>query len=245
MKLRVLLADDEKMARKRLRRLLETLGCEIVAECSSGADAMGQLDPERIDVAFLDIDMPEITGLEVSEIAAVRGVPVVFVTAHEQHAVEAFARGAAHYLLKPVDAARVEQALARVRPVQRSAARLALPVGNDMVLVDPTAISHALYDGHLVTLWADGKDYVLSESLSELEARLNPTTFVRVHRRALVNLEKVERLNTLSSGSTVAIVGGVLSGWIAATVTLPCMPIPCMPIPIPCPRRCPWPCPHR
>ena len=86
--LRVIVADDEKMARKRVTRLLEQLGNTVlVAECRSGDEVLRHLDPAHVDVALLDVDMPGMNGLETARLAALRGVPVIFLTAHEQHAV--------------------------------------------------------------------------------------------------------------------------------------------------------------
>ena len=90
--LRVLFVDDEKMARRRLRRLLESLkGVRVVAEHATAEAALADLEPSRVDVALLDIDMPGVDGLELAALARRRGVPVIFVTAHAKHAVEAFA----------------------------------------------------------------------------------------------------------------------------------------------------------
>lgn len=212
--LRVVIADDEKMARKRLRRLLEALGgVEIVAECRSGEEALTHLDASKVDLAILDIDMPGIDGLETAALAARRGVPVVFVTAHAQHAVAAFDRGAAHYLLKPLEPTKLEEALARVRgeapsPAPSSPERIVLTVGGDACFVEVSSISHALYDGSLVTVHAGEKSWLSDESLQELEGKLIGGEFVRVHRRALVNLQHVERLRSMPSGGYTAIMKG-------------------------------------
>lgn len=211
--MRLLIADDEKMARRRLRRLLEALGEEIVRECKDGEEALAALDPGAIDGALLDIDMPGATGLELARIARERGVPVIFVTAHEGHAVEAFQTEAVHFLLKPIDAARLAEAIARLRERARAApraapARLGLRVGDDVVLVDRPTITHALYDGALVTVhvWEDGqaRAHLSDHSLSDLEALLGGDPFLRVHRRALLNLDHVQRLVAQPSGGYVA-----------------------------------------
>jgi len=209
--IRILIADDEKMARRRLSRLLEALGgVEIVEACRTGEEALALLHPERVDLAILDIDMPGIDGLEVAQLAAQRGVPVIFVTAHQQHAVAAFERGAVHYLLKPVEAARLEEALDRARSTRGDARphRIALSAAGDVVLVDIDSISHALFDGNLVTVFAAGKSWLTDKSLQELTASLPASDFVRVHRRALLNLAHVERLRPLPSGGYTALLKG-------------------------------------
>ena len=105
--LRVLFADDELMARRRLRRLLSDMpGVEIVAECASGEEVLATLDRADVDLVLLDVRMGELSGLDVSDVAADLGVEVVLVTAHPEHAVSAFERGAIDYVLKPVAAVR-------------------------------------------------------------------------------------------------------------------------------------------
>ena len=221
--LRVVVADDEKMARKRVIRLLESLGSvQLVAECRSGEEVLSHLDPGQVDVALLDIDMPGMTGLDVAQVAAARGVPVIFLTAHEQHAVAAFEQGAVHYLLKPVDAAHLARALERVRAVAKAGpprsapadegashtglpARVALSVRGDVVLLAPAAITHGLYDGQLVTVHTAECAYITDESLQDLEARVASPSMLRVHRRALLNLARVERLRGQPTGGYVAV----------------------------------------
>ncbi|MBO6935979.1 MAG: response regulator transcription factor [Deltaproteobacteria bacterium] len=206
--LRVLIADDEKMARKRLRRLLETAGgVTIVSEARSGEEAAAALDPESIDAAILDIDMPDLDGLQLAELAGRRGIPVIFVTAHEQHAVKAFATGATHYLLKPLALPELDAALARVRDraSPRTPERIALTVGDDVHLVPTASISHAVFDGTLVTVHAEGREWLSSDSLQDLERKLAGGDFLRVHRRALVQLAHVERLEPLPSGGYNAV----------------------------------------
>lgn len=218
-KLRVLIADDELMARKRLRRLLTAMAdVELVAECCDGEEALEQLDASRVDVALLDIQMPGLSGLDVSKLAADRGVPIVFATAHEEHALAAFETGAVDYVLKPIDVARLTLALGRVRERRNTAqlsaepdepttapARLALTVRGHVRLVKPTDISHAELDGELVSVWIAGEELITELSLTDLERRLPDGLFERVHRRALLNLDRVERLEPVASGGYLAV----------------------------------------
>jgi two-component system LytT family response regulator len=217
--LRVLIADDELMARKRIRRMLSAIpNLQVVAEASSGDEALGLLDSLDIDLALLDIQMPGKTGLELTDLAAEWGVEVVFTTAHPEHAVEAFDKGVADYVMKPVQESRLATAISRVRqrlaspPASSSDAsklprsdRLALSVGTEVRLVDPLDISHAEIDGELVTVWV-GKEAILTDlSLQQIERKLPQGQFERVHRRALINLSKVLRLRPLPSGGYLAI----------------------------------------
>ncbi|MCA9595592.1 MAG: response regulator transcription factor [Myxococcales bacterium] len=205
------------MARKRMRRLLSAIAdVEVVAECTSGEQALSELDERDVDVAFLDIRMAGASGLEVSEAAVELGVEVVFTTAHPEHAVVAFEQGAADYLLKPVEAERLAAAVARVRerlsraaaPRSESLDRVALEVRGELRLVDPGDVSHAVHDGQLVTVWVGAESILTELSLSELERKLPSGSFERVHRRALVNLRFVERLSPMASGGYRATLRG-------------------------------------
>ena len=216
--LRVLFADDEQMARRRIRRLLESIeGVEIVAECPSGEAALAELERIDIDVALLDVQMGAVSGLDVSEVAAELGVEVVFTTAHPAHAVTAYDRGAVDYVLKPVEAERLATAIARARarveahapserdgPAKGSLDRLALEVRGEVRLVRPDDVSHAVLEGELVTVWVGREAIVTELALNDLARRLPSPPFERVHRRAIVNLERVERLRPLPTGGYLA-----------------------------------------
>ncbi|MGC4114056.1 MAG: LytTR family DNA-binding domain-containing protein [Myxococcales bacterium] len=217
--LRVLIADDELMARRRLRRLLEGLPeVEVCAECADGPQVLREAATSEADVLLLDIQMSGLDGVETVRRLGPGGPTVIFCTAHSEHAVDAFEVGAVDYLLKPIDAPRLEKALERVRSRlalrkfrdqqarQRKPAelrRLPISTRQGIVLVDPLTISHALLDGELVTIATSQGDYLTDSPLQELEERL-PATFMRVHRRALLNLEKVVRLEPADTGGFVA-----------------------------------------
>lgn len=211
--MRVLIADDERMARRRMRRLLEAIGeLDVVAECESGDEALSALNGDAIDVAILDIQMPGLSGLDVSRLAAERGVPIIFATAHPEHAAEAFDQGVVDYVRKPIDAGRLSLAIERLRDrlarspeASPSLERIAFTVRGEVRLVSPDDISHATLDGALVTVWARGEALVTELSLQEIERRLPGGRFERVHRRALLNLERVDRLRPLESGGYVAL----------------------------------------
>jgi DNA-binding LytR/AlgR family response regulator len=212
--LRVLIADDEETARRRLKRLLSAIeGIEVVAECTSGEAALLELDRTEVDAAFLDVRMGKVSGLSVAELAAELGVEIVLVTAHPDHAVDAFERGAADYVLKPVEPERLSAAALRVRQrIEASAAprttpidRLAVSVRGEVRLIRPADVSHAVLDGTLVTLWAAGEALLTELSLQDLDRKLAFGPFERVHRRALLNLEHVERLKPLPTGGYLAV----------------------------------------
>ncbi|MCU0671780.1 MAG: LytTR family DNA-binding domain-containing protein [Myxococcota bacterium] len=222
MRLRTLIADDEQMARKRVRRLLEGRDdVEIVAEVASGEAALATLESIEVDLAILDVQMPGLSGLDVSSAAAELGVHVVFTTAHSEHAVQAFERGAVDYVMKPLDEARLALAIERVKargvaeaaPTSSPSAttetapfdRLALRVRGEVRLVRVEDVEHATLEGELVTVVAKGERLLTELSLQELERRLVGPSFWRVHRRALLNLAHVERLRPLPTGGYVAV----------------------------------------
>jgi two-component system LytT family response regulator len=161
--LRVLVADDEAVARRRLVRLLGALpGVALTAECASGEETLRRVADGGVDVVLLDIQMPGLTGVEALNLLPADGPAVVFVTAHPDHAVAAYDGGAIDYLLKPVEAARLAKALERARSREESrrrpTSRLALPTRRGIVLLDPASISHALLENELVTIHAaDGE----------------------------------------------------------------------------------------
>jgi two-component system LytT family response regulator len=222
--LHVLVADDEAIARKRLVRLLAAMPDVTVAgECADAHEVLEQVRAGGIDVVLLDIQMPELSGIEALQLFPADGPVVIFCTAHTAHAVTAFDLGAIDYLLKPIEAARLRKALDRARDrdarrryvdelarfksrgdQEKPLDRLALPTRQGIVLLDPLAVSHAELDGELVTVHTADAQYLSALSLQELESRLPGERFARVHRRALVNLEHVVRLEPNEVGGYTA-----------------------------------------
>lgn len=213
MTLRVLIVDDEALARARLARLLEPLAdVEVVAECESGEEALSLLAEEPVDVLLLDISMPGLTGLEIKALLGDDAPYVIFATAHPEHALEAFDLGAVDYVLKPIAADRLKKALDRARQVRGRSptapaappSRLAVAARGVVRLVDPATITHAEHDGALVTIFLkDGEKLLTDQTLSDLERRLPEDRFERVHRRAIVNLSLLDQLEPLPNGGYV------------------------------------------
>ena len=216
--LRVLVADDEAIARKRLARLLGDMpDVELVGQCADAHQVLAALRDTDPDVVLLDIQMPDLSGLDAPKFFPPGGPSVVFCTAHPAHAVSAFDVGAVDYLLKPIDGPRLRKALDRVRERTPGAAaspspsleRLALPTRQGIVLLDPREITHALLADELVTVYTQAQTYLSALSLQELEGQLGGGSFVRVHRRALLNLAHVVRLAPNEVGGYLAeTVGG-------------------------------------
>jgi two-component system LytT family response regulator len=213
--LRVLVADDEAIARKRLLRLLTAMpDVEIAGECVDAREVLARVRVGDVDVVLLDIQMPELSGLEARQLFPGDGPRVIFCTAHATHAVAAFDVGAVDYLLKPIDGGRLRKALDRARQRGDTAApdraatpsidRLALPTRQGIVLVDPSDVTHAQLADELVTVYTGSHAYLSALSLQELESRLPAATFVRVHRRALLNLKHLVRLEANEVGGYLA-----------------------------------------
>jgi two-component system LytT family response regulator len=219
--LRVLVCDDELMARKRVLRLLSELpGIEATFECESGEQVLAKLADEDVDVAILDINMPGLSGLETVMQMPEDRPYIVFLTAHPEHAVQAFDVGAVDYLLKPVDDARLAKAITRARqsldqghaaerepgvvPAASKPGKLAIATHDGAALVNPGDVTHATFDGALVTVHTADRSILTDDTLQDLEAKLPPGPFERVHRRAIVNLDHVDRLESVDSGGYVA-----------------------------------------
>ena len=205
----VLVADDEKLARQRLVRLLgEIDGVSIVAECTNADEVLAAVKEKDVDVALLDVEMPGLSGMEAFAMMGPRAPFVVFCTAHASYAVEAFDRGAADYVLKPVDPERLRTAIdrARARMGKNAPGRLAIATQSGVVLVDPRSVTHATLDGALVTIFTKtGERHLSDDSLNELEKKL--PHMLRVHRRALVALDHVTKLEPRATGGYVARIG--------------------------------------
>jgi DNA-binding LytR/AlgR family response regulator len=205
-----MVVDDEEPARRRLVRMLAALenegeGVEVAGEAENGLAAIAALERARPDLLLLDIEMPELDGIE---LVARHGYlpPVVFVTGHDQHAVRAFDLHAVDYLLKPVRPERLAEALrrarARIQPAADSfcalaaAGRAVAPASVPRIVTRSRGMIR-LFDARAVTRFAaahkytvftlDGEEHLCEEALSTLVARLRPYGFIRVHRAELVN----------------------------------------------------------
>ena len=219
MDLRTLVVDDEQLARDELCFQLGQIGgVEVVGQAANGIEAIEALERLRPDIAFLDIQMPGLTGFEVARhvVATGQATHVVFVTAFDQYAVEAFEVNAVDYLLKPVERARLEHAVQRVRvrldagtPLnehlekivrmvgdrQQRRGQVAVKVGERFLLVQADDVIYASLNGDTISIVtgqvAGTSNY---RTLDELQASLNPDVFWRVHRSHLVNINKIKEI---------------------------------------------------
>jgi DNA-binding LytR/AlgR family response regulator len=196
--IRALLVDDEAPARSELRYLLNTHGdVEVVGEAASAGEALELARSVHYDVVFLDVEMPGLTGIQAAPLVRERRDPpaVVFVTAHAEYAVDAFAVEAFDYLLKPVDPERLARVLERVRERTVESAvpveKLAVVAGAGTELLDYDQVHYVQADGDYSRVHTYDRSYLCTASLGELEERLPSSRFARIHRSYLVNLAKV------------------------------------------------------
>jgi len=240
--LQVLIVDDEKLSRRRLRRLLaRDTSLELVAECPTAEDALRCLDQHPIDIVFLDIQMPGMDGFTLLEsVGSRRSWCAIFVTAHDNFALRAFDVQAFDYLLKPYDDARLSEAVRRAKvhlmnsvssqphslplPVNPSVPpmtyyrdRLAVRVGDGLVLLRTEQIDWIEAADNYVNLHCGGETHTIRETMNSLQKTLDPRKFLRIHRSTIVNMDRVKALQpwfrgdyrvVLSTGATLILSRG-------------------------------------
>jgi two-component system LytT family response regulator len=213
--MRAYLVDDERLAIERLKRMLEATGrVTVVGTAIDPEAALDFLRSHAVDVLFLDIQMPALTGFELLE-RLDTGVAVVFTTAYDRYAVDAFGVNSVDYLLKPIEAERLDRALDKLerfagqpRPDVRALARelaaqlspgrrlerIASRVGERTTVLDVARIGHFTSKDKLTFAVVNGHEHVIDHTLTELEARLDPRRFARIHRATIVNIALVQEL---------------------------------------------------
>jgi two-component system LytT family response regulator len=221
MRLKTLIVDDEPVARKVLREELELLeDIELVAEADSGIGALDQIARHRPDLVFLDLQMPAMGGLDVvRRLKHGDHIPViVIVTAYDQFAIQAFEAGAIDYLLKPVGQERLAEAVERakrltardaaervaqlqeiVEPAGQRTKKIVGRVGEEYFLLNGDEVYAFQAEGDLVWIITAKRKYLATQTLKVLQDRLQDTSFRRIHRNALVNIDHVRKMSTLSS----------------------------------------------
>jgi len=210
--------DDESLARERIREMLEgDPEIEIVGDCANGKEAIQAISKLKPDLIFLDVEMPGIDGFQVLQSLEAAEMPVViFVTAYDQYAVRAFDTFALDYLLKPFDRERFERSVRRAktqllkisdsmnerilsaleqiktRPVHLE--RLVIKMNGHVFFIKAAEIDWLEAEGNYVRLHAGKESYLLRDTISALEAQLDPKQFLRVHRSAIVNIDRIQEL---------------------------------------------------
>jgi two-component system LytT family response regulator len=234
-RIRVLVADDEPLARRGVRQLLARYDdVEVVGECRNGPETLRALDTLSPDLLFLDVQMPEMDGFEVIEAVGIQRMPTtVFVTAHDNFAIQAFEAHALDYLVKPLHVGRFEATMARVRErlklihdselarrleallaAERAAHQkngvehLAVPTCTGELLIATSEIDWIEAEDYYSRLHVGLKTYLIRESLTSLQNRLNPRDFARVHRSVIVRLDRVREVRTEESGGEIILQNG-------------------------------------
>lgn len=213
--MKILLVDDENLARQRLQRLLQDqANYEVIGEAANGAQALAQCEHLQPDTVLMDIRMPGMDGLEAARELAQWPVPpaVIFCSAYDDHALEAFSVHAVDYLLKPVRQERLLEALQRATrgnraQLQQWAApdttqnrKIPVKVGNETHLIAISEILFFAADQKYVRLKTAQSEYLLEQSLKDLEQQLGPT-FLRIHRNALVAVDQIAGLQRHDDGT--------------------------------------------
>jgi two-component system LytT family response regulator len=226
--MKVMVVDDEPLARRRLKAMLaEQSDIEVVAEYEDPEDALKVLPDSEADVLFLDIQMPKLDGFQMLDRLGSRPPPfVIFVTAHAEHAVRAFDTDATDYLLKPYDRERLERSLDRARAALAATDatnggelgtqvrqlvdqlrertvyldRVAVTMGRRTYFVSTRAIDWVQADRNYLRLHVGTKCHLIRSTISGIESRLDPTQFARVHRSFIVRIDHVKELRALVSG---------------------------------------------
>ena len=231
MKIRVLLVDDEPLARERIRKLLEKeADIELAGECSDGASAVEAIREHAPDLVFLDVQMPELNGFAVLErLGAVALPAVIFVTAHDQFALKAFEIHAVDYLLKPFDVVRFQTALNRARDLLRqkqsgdlnqrltalladvrpekakAVERIAVKSSGRVVFVKVEDIDWIEAADNYVSLHVGAEEHLHRETMASIEAELPTSQFMRISRSTIVNVDRIKELQPLFHGEYAVI----------------------------------------
>ena len=216
--LNAIIVDDEAPARSELRFLLDEVGgVEVTAEAANVREAIEKLKEYPCDVMFMDVNMPEATGLQLAEALQHLKFPpaVVFVTAYSEHALDAFKVSAIDYLVKPVETERLAQAIARVREQvaphlqAHKSERIPVEKGGKKILIGIDKIRFVMARDDYAYLQTDTDRYFSTVSLAQLEKGLDGHGFFRVHRGYLVNLSMVEEIESVSGGTLLLTLNGV------------------------------------
>ena len=229
--IRTLIVDDESLARERLKRFLASeRDLELVGECAAGDEAVATIRTLRPDLVFLDIQIPELDGFGVLKAVGVAEMPaVIFVTAYDRYALQAFDVNALDYLLKPYNRERFRKAVERARShlsngakgeldarllsllenfkaePPRHVERLMIKSSGRVFFLRTEELDWIEAEGNYVRLHAGRESHLLRETMNRLASKLDPDKFLRIHRSTLVNIERIKELQPLFSGDYVVI----------------------------------------
>jgi two-component system, LytTR family, response regulator len=230
MKIRVIIVDDEPLAREGIRTFLaEEPDSQVIRECADGAEAVRAIEQRRPDLVFLDVQMPRLNGFDVLEALAADCAPlVIFTTAHDEHAIRAFEVNALDYLLKPFSQARFRAAMQRareqlaaragvadprlaallagLRAETQRAPRVLVKSADRVLFLRADEIDHIEAAGNYVVLHAGKERHIVRETMTAMEARLASAAFMRVSRSAIVNLNRIAELQPAAAPGEFCVV---------------------------------------
>ncbi len=205
--LRVMIADDEPLSLERMALLLSKQeDVTVVGQARNGSEALSLLEDQTIDVAFLDIRMPALSGLDLADLLKDRQVAVVLVSAYDSHAVDAFDLNVTDYITKPVRPSRLVQTLEKIRSTQvrETGNKLAIPMGEGLVFVDVAEILYAEVREGTLELKCRERLYFPNWSLKQILERLTPRSqFLKISRQAIINTNALKAITPLFSGTSV------------------------------------------
>lgn len=223
-KIRALVADDEPVARARVVSLLKNeVDIEVVQECATGEETRAAIEQGNLDLLFLDIQMPEVTGIDLARTIQANGMPaVVFVTAFDQYALRAFEVHALDYLLKPFSSDRFRAALGHAREhlakrrsapgdsASRPAAdqrrnRLMVKSGGRIHFVRTGDIDWCEAAGNYVRMHVGPQEYLVRDTMAHLESQLDTQQFMRIHRSTIVNVDRIQEMQSSFNGEYVVL----------------------------------------
>jgi two-component system LytT family response regulator len=229
-RVRTLIVDDERLARKRIKTLLANdSDIEVIAECSDGQKAVEAISTLAPDLVFLDVQMPAMSGFDVIRtIGSARMPAIVFVTAYDQYALEAFEVHAVDYLLKPFNRARFEKTVAHAKNLVRRMAggslndqvltllgslqrkqempeRFVIKSAGRIVFLRAEDIDWMETVGNYVRLHVGRDSYLMRETMGGMESKLDPKKFMRIHRSTMVNIDRVKELQPWTKGEYLVI----------------------------------------
>lgn len=224
MRLKALIVDDEPLARDRIREMLNDYPeIEVIAEARNGGEAIEAIKTQSPDLVFLDVQMPDLNGFEVLESLNVERLPmIIFVTAYDQHAIRAFDVHAVDYLTKPFDRKRFAEAIEHARIYMKGTEqpdtariikllqefkagpryleRFAIKSGEKVLFIRSEDVEAIEAQGNYVRLNLGNSSHLLRETLNNIEAQIDPRVFVRIHRRTIVNINRIKELQTWARG---------------------------------------------
>ncbi|MGB5791346.1 LytR/AlgR family response regulator transcription factor [Poseidonibacter sp.] len=201
--MKILIVDDEKLALSRLKRLLNNEGITNITECNDPIDAIKEVSKQSFDVAFLDISMPNMSGLELANtiLTIHPKIFIIFQTAYAEHALEAFQSGGMDYLLKPISTESIQNSLKKVEKYiiknEEDSKKIVAKRGNKIYLIDIDDVYYIKADLDEVIIRVKDADAYLRKKIGDMQNLLEGKNFFRVHRSYIINVDKIKSMQSI------------------------------------------------